>query len=116
MSRTWAEVSSTGAYKSLPLAEQEAARQQYFNEVVAPQVPEYDLQIARTQFDKETQPKYDPDTSNLRYQLGRAAKGAGGLLSLPLYLSQPSMVDEASRKISGALGYDPSLKAPSRGA
>src|SRR3990167_6708341 len=81
--------------------------------------------------------KYDPNTSNLRYQLGRAAKGVGGLLSLPAQaieaaknapLGSPFNVvgniagaivpsgEETSRMVSGALGYDPNLKPPSRAA
>lgn len=81
--------------------------------------------------------KFDPNTSNVRYQLGRAAKGIGGLLSLPaqgvealskapLYvpgsmaariagLLMPSG-EETARRISEGLGYDPKLKAPSRAA
>ena len=81
--------------------------------------------------------KYDPSTSNLRYQLGRAAKGVGGLLSLPASAIEiagksPPLTplaiaarlastivpsgEETAKRISGALGYDPALKAPSRAA
>ena len=86
---------------------------------------------------RELDSKYDPNTSNLRYQLGRAAKGVGNLLSLPAQAvdflknappTSPFGVaariagtvmpsgEETALKISGALRYDPNLKAPSRGA
>lgn len=54
MARAWSEVSSTPQFQALSSADQEAARQQYFAQVVAPQVPADDMQAARSQFDNET--------------------------------------------------------------
>ena len=52
--KSWAEVEASPEFSALPAAEQDAARQQYFVQVVAPKVPEQDLEIARAQFDKAT--------------------------------------------------------------
>ena len=54
MAKTWADVAASSAFQSLSVAEQEEARRQYFEEVVAPRVPEEDLDLARSQFDQQT--------------------------------------------------------------
>lgn len=50
----WKEVENNPNYQALPPIEQQKAKEQYFNEVVAPKVPEQDLELARTQFFGET--------------------------------------------------------------
>lgn len=50
MAKKWSEVVSSDAYKKLPDAEKSAAQEQYFSQIVAPQVPETDVGIAREQF------------------------------------------------------------------
>ena len=54
MARPWSEVEQSEAFKVLPQAEQESARNQYFAQVVAPRVPENEIPAARTQFDQQT--------------------------------------------------------------
>ena len=54
MARTWTEVEQSEQFRSLSGADQEGARQQYFSQVVAPQLSEEDLPLARKQFDRQT--------------------------------------------------------------
>ena len=50
MAKMWTEVVNSEGYQKLPDAEKAAAQQQYFDQVVAPKVPEDDIEIARKQF------------------------------------------------------------------
>lgn len=52
--KTWEQVTESAEFKALAPAEQEAARLQYFDQVVLPRVPEEDLAEARAQFDQQT--------------------------------------------------------------
>lgn len=52
--KTWAEVAQDPQFRGLPVEAQEAARQQYFSEVVAPRVPAHFAKEARFQFDRDT--------------------------------------------------------------
>jgi hypothetical protein len=54
MALTWQEVSESGDFKSLSAAEQAQAREQYWREVVEPQVPAEMRTEARKQFDADT--------------------------------------------------------------
>lgn len=54
MAKLWSDVAASSAFQALNTDEQEEARQQYFDEVVAPQVPEEDLGLVRGQFDEDT--------------------------------------------------------------
>lgn len=54
MPKKWTEVIKSKDYLDLSLREREAARQQYFNTVVAPNVPEVDLGLVKQQFDLDT--------------------------------------------------------------
>jgi len=54
MAKKWSEVIQSEAFQSLSSDEQEAARNQYFDEVVKPQVPEDEVSIVRQQFDADT--------------------------------------------------------------
>lgn len=54
MAKKWTEVAASPEFKSLSPSDQEAARQQYFSAVVAPQVPVEALEQVRRQFDMET--------------------------------------------------------------
>jgi len=51
---TWAEVQTNPEYQKLPAERKEAARKQYFDEMVAPKVPKEKLSSVRAQFDKDT--------------------------------------------------------------
>ena len=54
MTTPWSEVSASPEFNALPPEAKEAARQQYFKEVVAPQVPADKLSEVKTQFDADT--------------------------------------------------------------
>lgn len=54
MPKSWTEVSSSPQFQALSPTDQEAARNQYFNEVVAPRLSPEDMPLARSQFDRET--------------------------------------------------------------
>lgn len=51
---TWAEVQTKPDFQKLNPEQKEAARGQYFNQVVAPKVPKEQLTSVRQQFDKDT--------------------------------------------------------------
>jgi len=73
MAKKWAEVAGSKAFQSLPTAEKEAARQQYFDQVVAPQVPEGDIEVARSQFLSSTAftaPTAKPAAAEAEYDFG----------------------------------------------
>lgn len=59
MTKKWSDVAASAAFQSLSFDEQEEARQQYFAEVVAPQVGD-DVDNARMQFDADTAIKRAP--------------------------------------------------------
>lgn len=54
MARKWSEVASSPEFQSLSPSDREAARQQYFEKVVAPQVPREQTEQVRQQFDRDT--------------------------------------------------------------
>ena len=56
MAKPWAEVKQSDAFKALSSNDQEDARNEYFQQVVAPQVPTADLATVRGQFDADTAP------------------------------------------------------------
>lgn len=60
MAQAWADVAANPEYQKLPPDQQEAARQQYFNSVVAPNAPKDQLSTVKTQFDAATAPKKPP--------------------------------------------------------
>ncbi len=55
--KKWSEVAETPEYKALDSAAQESARTQYFDQVVAPQVPDTEKDLAKKQFFADTAPK-----------------------------------------------------------
>lgn len=54
MAQKWSDVVSSSAFQALSLEEQEEARRQYFDEIVAPKVPDSDRNSVREQFLSET--------------------------------------------------------------
>ncbi|RBL21889.1 hypothetical protein BRN31_23140, partial [Xanthomonas oryzae pv. oryzae] len=56
MAKKWVEVAASQAYQALAPEQQEAARSQYWSEVIAPQVPEQERETVRQQFDADTSP------------------------------------------------------------
>lgn len=56
MAKPWSDVANSDEFKALDPQQQDQARQQYFDQVVKPQVPATDLDAARTQFLQSTAP------------------------------------------------------------
>jgi hypothetical protein len=54
MAKTWSDVAGSSAFQALSLDQQEEARAQYFDSMVAPRVPSEDLDAARSQFFEST--------------------------------------------------------------
>jgi len=94
MPKKWTEVIASPEFRAMKPEDQEAARGQYFNEVVAPQVPPDQVGAARTQFDAEygiggaqvkapaAAPRSTPQ--ELARQLGLTVRhGVAGVLALP---------------------------------
>src|SRR5262245_61686024 len=54
MAKKWSDVAASAAFQSLTPEEQEEARLQYFDEIIAPQVPDDDLESVREMFDADT--------------------------------------------------------------
>lgn len=55
MAKKWSDVAASSAFQALSFDEQEEARRQYFEQVVAPRVPTEDLDLARSQFLTQTE-------------------------------------------------------------
>lgn len=54
MAKPWSEVEQSASFQQLSPEEQNAAKRQYFDTVVAPQVPQEEINRARTQFFQST--------------------------------------------------------------
>jgi hypothetical protein len=54
MAKKWAEVEASTGYQSLAPEAKEKARQQYFQQVIVPQLPPDKVEVARSQFDAQT--------------------------------------------------------------
>ena len=54
MAKKWSDVAASAAFQALSFEEQEEARRQYFEQIIAPQVPEEDISLARDQFFADT--------------------------------------------------------------
>lgn len=64
MTKKWSDVAASSAFQALDSDQQEEARQQYFNDVVAPQVDPAEVDSVRSQFDGDTVAKtYSGPTS-----------------------------------------------------
>lgn len=78
--KKWAEVAASKEFKALSGDEQEAARQEYWRDVVAPNVPTEDLPSARAEFDASTKrgaaQKIGDELSQIGSDLVRGAKSA----------------------------------------
>lgn len=56
MAKKWVEVAASPEFNALEPQQQEEARQQYWREVVAPNVPQDQLQAVQAEFDADTKP------------------------------------------------------------
>lgn len=82
MAKPWAEVANSEGYKSLAPDQQEAARNQYFDQVVAPRAPQDKLSEVRAQFDTATKSQAAPQPSiEQEIAAGRAQALTEGTLS-----------------------------------
>jgi hypothetical protein len=68
MAKKWGDVAASAEFKALSGDEQEAARNEYFNTVIAPQLPESDVKFARGQFDDDTKPTFFDGVKELAAQ------------------------------------------------
>ena len=73
--KTWAEVEQSQAYQAMAPEDRDAARGQYFDQVVAPQVPQADRAAARQQFDHATRASIEPGAGHQDW-LGRHLQAA----------------------------------------
>lgn len=137
MAQPWAQVAANPAYQQLPPDQQEAARQQYFAQVVAPQISDpSQVQAAKAQFDAQTggqqsvpapQAQAQPAAPNARMEaaapnrsigddLLRAAVMTGrnvvhGALALPAMVNDATLVpaiNAVSRAVGSNYREDPS--------
>lgn len=77
MAKKWSEVASSEAFISLPPDQKEAVRNQYFDQVVAPQIGDSSqIPIARQQFDEQTKITNLPE---IRAELPKATDDMSGL-------------------------------------
>lgn len=131
MAQSWSQVTQNPAYQALPPDQQEAARQQYFQQVVAPQLPDDNARsMAKAQFDKQTGPMAArPDDVVVRptadqleapgimEQLGRSAVrtgkavaegaiGLGDLLATPIRAGLNAVLPASSQIPTGAQSID----------
>lgn len=102
--KDWASVASSDAYQALPSDKQAEARNQYFDQVVAPQVPEAGRSQARTQFeqyDQSIRPK-PPSEEGLPFADRAALARADNEHEQRLYLEK--------RYGKGSVGHSPDGK------
>src|SRR3974390_3087047 len=110
--KTWAEVEQSQAYQAMAPEDRDAARGQYFDQVVAPQVPQADRAAARQQFDHATRPSIEPGAGHKME--GRGGAGEAGLGMLTGMVAAPvaglaglaSMVPGVSDKPAGQVVQD----------
>lgn len=107
MAKPWSDVAQSPAFQALPYDQQEAARQQYFSQVVQPQVPPEQLQGAKSQFDSQTF-QGPPETAGRIAGLAARAglKGIGEVADIPKNVAGLAFAgaDWARQKARSALG------------
>lgn len=137
MTASWNDVQANPDYQKLTPQEKEAARSQYFNEVVAPRVPKDQLAAARSEFDQDTLKSAPKEQQSLAQKaisqigknplVGQVEAGlsmASGALALPIaagasayeLATAPSgekakRAAEASQGVTEALTYQPRSEA-----
>ncbi len=90
---TWAEVEAKPQYQGLSPDQKEMARNQYWEQVIAPKVRKEDQKLYRQQFDKDTLPKKGPQASGgtvgtvLDYMLGKAVDATLGPAEVALHVA-----------------------------
>lgn len=104
---TWDSVASNPAYQALPQEQKDAARQQYFNDVVAPQIPKEHLDIAKKQFDAYSTPKSSaPQEPGLMSRIGTdfSNRGTGMAEALLSNMKGEQGLPSTALQIAGGTG------------
>ena len=78
MAKKWSDVAASSAFQALSYEEQEEARRQYFEEIVAPRVPTEDIDLVRGQFLADTTIKRPQPVDNTQIDYGDAATSMQG--------------------------------------
>lgn len=100
MAKKWSEVAQSDAFMALQPDQKEAARNQYFDQVVAPQIGDpQQVQMARQQFDSQTRIADYPQVNALPPEPAAPADFSG----------VSSSVDSTARKAM-ADGWEPGVK------
>jgi hypothetical protein len=104
MAKPWSQVADSAEFKALAPDQQEAARAQYFDQVVAPRVPKDQIDAARSQFDAQTGLRSQEQPGMLKSfaaGVGRGvqdvALGAQQLAGHGLQMAGDNMVGRAGR-------------------
>lgn len=94
MTASWNDVQANPEYQKLTPQEKEAARSQYFNEIVAPKVPKDQLTAARSEFDQDTLKSAPKEQQSL------AQKAIGQIGKNPLVGQVEAGLSMASRALA----------------
>lgn len=112
MAITWDKVQQNPEFQALPPDQKEAARQQYFATVIAPQVGPDNIDAARTQFDSQTGPKTketdDGGTAESQrsfpQEVGHTLAGLGDVAATAIKSIPSGMVNGAMDLVGRATG------------
>ncbi|WP_162600759.1 hypothetical protein [Paraburkholderia sp. C35] len=115
MAKPWSAVAASPEFQALAPEAQEAARAQYFNQVVTPQLQPDQVDTARAQFDAQTAPKAAAVAPDAQPQpAGSSATGESPTILQRLGLPQadPNSVENTVRKVFGApaVGANPEFE------
>ena len=115
--KKWSEVEQSKEFQSLPTDQKETARNQYFSEIIAPQIPEDKRASAKTQFDADTAGKdkhsseeYEPLKKAVTgaLKVKKMAREAKGAVVEPILSMASSMLAKPVSEVVGlaATGYE----------
>lgn len=104
MAQPWSAVEANPQYQALPPDQKEAARNQYFQQVVAPKVPDAERAAARSQFDAATGPRKAPVSAPSAHPIADTAGFIGGNLGKGVASVAGMPVDLASDAVEGVKG------------
>jgi hypothetical protein len=82
----WPDVTQKPEFQAMSPEDQEGARQQYFRDVVTPQVPKEDLDVARQQFDAQYGPDHPTSLNDVKQAISKESReeSPGGPISLAI--------------------------------
>lgn len=111
MAKAWSEVAVSPGYRDLPAAEQAGVRRQYFDEVIAPKVPEAERDMAWSQFDEWQPPAHGsasapaerpPRTGMAKGIAREAVQGASFEFGDEIGLSAAALAARGAQKLGAA--------------